>query len=71
MGPERPVSARTAVAVSVAALVTAAALFGVLVPEAAALPLPLPGTSAAAPANGELISVEGPLLNNLALPTLR
>ncbi|MEV7206082.1 MULTISPECIES: hypothetical protein [unclassified Streptomyces] len=43
-GPDRstdPATARSAVAVSVAALITAAALFGALAPKAAALEGPL------------------------------
>ncbi|CAL9535768.1 hypothetical protein [Streptomyces sp. NPDC090994] len=65
------VSVRSAVAVSLSALVTAAALIAALVPEAAALPLPLAGSGGRTLANGELISVEGPLVNTITLPTLR
>ncbi|MER7716858.1 hypothetical protein ABTX99_07875 [Streptomyces flaveolus] len=62
-----PDSARYAVAVSVAALITAAALFGSLAPEATALPLPLP-VAGVEPLVTEGITVEGPLVNNLSLP---
>ncbi|WP_217143098.1 hypothetical protein [Streptomyces sp. AC627_RSS907] len=64
-GPERS-AARSAVAVSVAALITAAALFGALAPEATAQPLPLPRTGLETLVT-EGITVEGPLINNLAL----
>jgi hypothetical protein len=76
MRTKRPAPTRSAaVAVSVAALVSAAALLlGGLAPEAAAapaapLPLPVPGVG------GEpLVNVDGhifaqPLVNNLTLPT--
>jgi hypothetical protein len=59
-------AARSAVAVSLAALITAAALFGALAPEAAALPLPLPVTGVE-PLVTEGITIEGPLINNIAL----
>ncbi|MGW0330428.1 hypothetical protein ACWD0J_00905 [Streptomyces sp. NPDC003011] len=75
MRSKLPLPARTAaVAVSVTALLSAAALLGALAPEAAAagpaLPLPLP---AAGPESlvTEGLSIEGPLLNNVTLPTLR
>jgi hypothetical protein len=62
---------RSAVAVSVAALVTGAALlFGALTPEAAAAPLPHPAATVESLA-GEVITVEGPLVNNVTLPVLR
>ncbi|MFF8095990.1 hypothetical protein [Streptomyces sp. NPDC016675] len=57
---------RSAVAVSVAALITAAALFGALAPEATALPLPLPVTGVE-PLLTEGVTVEGPLINNISL----
>ncbi|MDG9726066.1 hypothetical protein [Streptomyces sp. DH41] len=59
-------AARNAVAVSVAALITAAALFGALAPKAAALPLPLPATGIESLVT-EGITIEGPLINNLTL----
>ncbi|MET9968614.1 hypothetical protein ABZZ80_22490 [Streptomyces sp. NPDC006356] len=71
MRSKRPARARSAavtVALSAAALVTA------LAPEAAAnpsaLPLPLP---AAGPESliTEGLTVEGPLVNNVSLPTLK
>ncbi|WP_217246205.1 hypothetical protein [Streptomyces sp. AC602_WCS936] len=62
--PDRAV--RSAVAVSVAALITAAALFGALAPKAAALPLPLPATTVESLVT-EGVTVEGPLINNIAL----
>ncbi|GGQ94343.1 hypothetical protein [Streptomyces flaveolus] len=61
-----PDSARYAVAVSIAALITAAALFGSLAPEATALPLPLPVAGGGQPVV-EGITVEGPLVDNLTL----
>ncbi|MEU6288680.1 hypothetical protein ACWEDZ_10065 [Streptomyces sp. NPDC005047] len=59
-------TARSAVAVSVAALITAAALFGALAPKAAALPLPLPVTGVE-PLVTEGVTIEGPLINNIGL----
>ncbi|MFI8948145.1 hypothetical protein ACIGO6_16745 [Streptomyces sp. NPDC053750] len=59
-------TARSAVAVSVAALITAAALFGALAPKAAALPLPLPATGVESLVT-EGVTVEGPLINNIGL----
>lgn len=63
--PDRS-AARSAVAVSVAALITAAALFGALAPKAAALPLPLPATGVESLVT-EGVTVEGPLINNIGL----
>ncbi|MFV0135188.1 hypothetical protein ACLGIH_18545 [Streptomyces sp. HMX87] len=59
--------ARSAIAVSVSALITGAALLGALAPEAAALPLPLPATGVERVVT-EGVTVEGPLVNNLTLP---
>ncbi|GHH30731.1 hypothetical protein [Streptomyces lanatus] len=52
------------------AALAAAALVAVLAPEASALPLPLP---AAGPESlvTEGLTVEGPLINNVSLPTLK
>ncbi|GAA4808180.1 hypothetical protein [Streptomyces ziwulingensis] len=55
--------ARNAVAVSFAALLTGAALLGALAPDAGAQPEPV----AVLP---EGVSVEGPLINTISLPTL-
>ncbi|MBD0424910.1 hypothetical protein AB0L35_25785 [Streptomyces sp. NPDC052309] len=66
MRSQRPDTARAAVAVSVAALITGAALFGALAPEATALPLPLPSTGVESLVT-EGVVVEGPLINNLGL----
>ncbi|MEU6101543.1 hypothetical protein [Streptomyces flaveolus] len=55
-------SARSAVAVSIAALITAAALFGSLAPEATVLPVAGGGQPVT-----EVITVEGPLVDNLTL----
>ncbi|MFJ7077842.1 hypothetical protein [Streptomyces sp. NPDC098781] len=67
MVSKRPVRART---VAVTALLSATALATALAPQAAALPLPLP-----APAGESLVTegltIEGPLINNLNLPTLK
>ncbi|MFJ3617753.1 hypothetical protein ACIPSH_06305 [Streptomyces iakyrus] len=55
-----------------AVAVCAAALVGVLAPSAAAAappPLPLPVT-AAEPLVTEAVSIEGPLVQNVSLPTL-
>ncbi|MEU9186913.1 hypothetical protein AB0D14_20665 [Streptomyces sp. NPDC048484] len=55
------------------ALFASAALLGVLAPQAAArpaLPLPLP-VAAVEPLVTEGVTVEGPLVNNLTLPTLK
>ncbi|MET7273576.1 MULTISPECIES: hypothetical protein [Streptomyces] len=57
-----PHSARSAVAVSIAALITAAALFGSLAPEATALPVTGGGRPVV-----EGITVEGPPVDNLTL----
>ncbi|MFF7609101.1 hypothetical protein [Streptomyces parvulus] len=59
-------AARSAVAVSVAALITGAALFGALAPKAAALPLPLP-VAGVEPLVTEGVTIEGPLINNIGL----
>ncbi len=53
-------AARSAVAVSVAALITAAALFGALAPKAEAAEPPLPLTLPS-------VGIEGPLINNISL----
>ncbi|MGW0822102.1 hypothetical protein [Streptomyces sp. NPDC002845] len=61
---------------SLTALISAAALFGVLAPQATAVPPPLPPLPplplpiAAGPLATEGLTVEGPLINNLVLPTL-
>ncbi|MFC8867758.1 hypothetical protein ACFUAC_08900 [Streptomyces sp. NPDC057148] len=64
--PDPDRAARSAVAVSVAALITAAALFGALAPKAAALPQPLPATTVESLVT-EGVTVEGPLINNISL----
>ncbi|MFG3157621.1 hypothetical protein ACGF7W_36940 [Streptomyces sp. NPDC048219] len=64
MYPKLSDSARSAVAVSVAALITAAALFGLLAPKAGALPLPLPVAGAAPPVSGTA-AAQGPPVGNL------
>ncbi|MFG2553252.1 hypothetical protein [Streptomyces sp. NPDC048581] len=72
MRSKRP--ARSAVAASVTALISATALVAVLAPEAAANPsaLPLPiGPQGGEPLITEGITIEGPLLNNINLPTLK
>ncbi|MFE6285673.1 hypothetical protein [Streptomyces sp. NPDC057877] len=69
----RSAQTRAAVAVSAAALFSAAALIAALAPEASAapsLPLPLPLVGAE-PLVTEAVNVEGPLINNVSLPTLR
>ncbi|MFC8144297.1 hypothetical protein ACFUKV_21595 [Streptomyces paradoxus] len=56
-----------------AVAVCAVALVGVLAPSAAAapaLPLPLP-VAAAEPLVTEGVSIEGPLVQNVSLPTLK
>lgn len=58
------------------AAVTAALLLGVLAPVAAAapacaLPLPLPAPTGAESLITEGVTIEGPLINNLGLPTLK
>ncbi|MEU5342121.1 hypothetical protein AB0H18_15015 [Streptomyces sp. NPDC020766] len=57
-----------------ATLFASAALVGVLAPQAAAaqpaLPLPIP-VAAVEPLVTEGVSVEGPLVNNITLPTLK
>ncbi|WP_326729173.1 hypothetical protein [Streptomyces phaeochromogenes] len=57
-----------------AALFASAAIVGVLAPQAAAaqpaLPLPIP-VAAVEPLVTEGVSVEGPLVNNITLPTLK
>ncbi|WP_199920634.1 hypothetical protein [Streptomyces sp. NRRL S-481] len=45
----------------------AVALLGVLAPSAAAAPLPIP--AAGEPLITEGLSIEGPLINNVSLPT--
>jgi hypothetical protein len=64
----------TAIAVSVAALISAAALVGALAPQASATPsaapLPLPAIGSE-PLVTEGVTIEGPLINTLALPTLK
>jgi len=57
-----PDSARSAVAVSIAALITAAALFGSLAPKATGLPVAGGGQPVT-----EGITVEGPLVDDLTL----
>ncbi|GAB2870942.1 hypothetical protein GCM10027074_43220 [Streptomyces deserti] len=63
-----------AIAVSAAALVTATALVAALAPEASAAPsappVPLPVAGAESLVT-EGVTIEGPLINNLGLPTLR
>lgn len=71
----------TALALSVAALVSAATLVGAVAPTAsaatpatAASPLPLPLTlpeAGAGPVVSEVGNIEGPLINTIALPTLK
>jgi hypothetical protein len=57
---------------TVTAAVTAAVLVSVLAPAAAALPLPLPAAGAEPLAGvGEGVTVEGPLVQNVSLPTLK
>ncbi|MDN0194155.1 hypothetical protein [Streptomyces sp. S.PNR 29] len=71
MRPELPVRTRSAVvAASVGTLISAAALVAALAPVAAAAPAPLP-VPAAGPESlvTEGVSVEGPLVNNVSLPT--
>ncbi|WP_369271811.1 hypothetical protein AB5J55_18855 [Streptomyces sp. R11] len=72
MRPKHP--ARSAVAASAGVLLSAAALVAALAPEAAAnpsaLPLPLP-VAAAEPLVTEGLTIEGPLVNNITLPTLK
>ncbi|MFD5710000.1 hypothetical protein ACFWHW_06340 [Streptomyces pharetrae] len=75
MPSEPPVPLRrtrsTAVAFFAAALVSAAALIGALAPRAsAAAPLPLP-VAGAEPLVTEGVTIEGPLINTIALPMLR
>ncbi|MFD9026626.1 hypothetical protein [Streptomyces parvulus] len=57
-------AARSAVAVSVAALITGAALLGALAPKAAALPLPLP-VAGVKPLVTEGVTIAGPLINDI------
>ncbi|MEV7284492.1 hypothetical protein AB0O01_08025 [Streptomyces sp. NPDC093252] len=74
---------RSTLAVSLAALISVAALLAALAPEAGAAPRASPARSApaAAPHNppvlplpeqliGEGVTIEGPLLQNIALPSL-
>ncbi|MET9774746.1 hypothetical protein ABZ023_10855 [Streptomyces sp. NPDC006367] len=69
-----PGAVRSAVAVSLVALIAVGAPLGALAPEAGAapataapaLPIPLPGTGPV-PLLTEGITVEGPLINNIAL----
>jgi hypothetical protein len=80
------VTRSTALAVSTAALISAASLVGALAPQtsaatpaaataaspAAPLPLPLPLPEAGAgPVVSEVGNIEGPLINTIALPTLK
>lgn len=71
MRPKHP--ARSAVAAS-GALLSAVALIAALAPQAAAnpsaLPLPLPAAGAE-PLVSEGLTIEGPLVNNITLPTLK
>ncbi|MFD0315766.1 hypothetical protein [Streptomyces flavalbus] len=73
---------RSAVAVSAAALVSAAAMIAALAPDASAAPSAVSSAApSAAPSHPlpiaveplvtEGIAIEGPLVNNLTLPTLR
>lgn len=70
MRSKRPFHTRAGVAA--AALVSAAALVTALAPEAAAnpsaLPLPVPAPESLIT---EGVTIEGPLINNLGLPTLK
>ncbi|WP_432193867.1 hypothetical protein [Streptomyces sp. bgisy027] len=66
-------TARSRTALSVAALSAAAALVTALAPVAAAapsLPLPLPAAGGE-PLITEGLTIEGPLINNVSLPTLK
>ncbi|MGW2286711.1 hypothetical protein [Streptomyces phaeochromogenes] len=72
-----PPRAATRAAIRTAATATlfaSAAIVGVLAPQAAAaqpaLPLPIP-VAAVEPLVTEGVSVEGPLVNNITLPTLK
>ncbi|MET9829534.1 hypothetical protein ABZ078_09515 [Streptomyces sp. NPDC006385] len=69
MPAKRPVRARSA---AVAVVLSAAAMVTALAPEAAAapsaLPLPLPAAGTESLVT-EGITIEGPLINNLGLPT--
>ncbi|MFC8197444.1 hypothetical protein ACFWBR_15125 [Streptomyces sp. NPDC060006] len=65
--PKRRTHTRSA---ATAALFASAALIGVLAPQASALPLPLPA-AALEPLVTEGVTVEGPLVNNITLPTLK
>ncbi|WP_217236940.1 hypothetical protein [Streptomyces sp. AC555_RSS877] len=65
-----PVPTRSAVTAGVTTAVAAAAVLGALAPSAAALPLPLP-VAAVEPLVTEGVSVEGPLLNSVNLPSLK
>ncbi|MFD5448845.1 hypothetical protein ACWDTR_03830 [Streptomyces sp. NPDC003470] len=64
MHTKLPETARPAVAVSVAALITAAALFGSLAPEVTGPPLPLPTAGVDPPVTAG-ITGEGPLAGRL------
>ncbi|MCX4906562.1 hypothetical protein [Streptomyces sp. NBC_00878] len=72
-----PAATRTAIrTAAIATLFASVALIGVLAPQAAAaplaqpaLPLPIP-IAAAEPLVTEGVTVEGPLVNNITLPTL-
>ncbi|MFE7275117.1 hypothetical protein [Streptomyces sp. NPDC057623] len=71
MRSKRPVRARTAAAVT--AVLSAATLVTTLAPEATAastLPLPLPAAGSESLIT-EGLTIEGPLVNNVSLPTLR
>ncbi|MGX1912527.1 hypothetical protein ACWIID_27225 [Streptomyces phaeochromogenes] len=65
---------RAAVRTAAATLFASAALIGVLAPQATAaqpaLPLPIP-VAAVEPLVTEGVTVEGPLVNNITLPTLK
>ncbi|MGW1542925.1 hypothetical protein ACWCPM_22240 [Streptomyces sp. NPDC002309] len=72
MRSKLPDRAHSAIAVSAAALMTAAALVVALAPEASAAPLPLPIAQPGEP----LVNIDGhvfaqPLVNNLTLPIPR
>ncbi|MEV0223707.1 hypothetical protein [Streptomyces sp. NPDC050704] len=80
MRPKLPTRTRTgvrtrfALTASAVTLLAGIALVGGLAPQAAAvqpaLPLPLP-VAAVEPLVTEGVTVEGPLVNNLTLPTLK
>ncbi|MEY9992269.1 hypothetical protein ABIE67_004301 [Streptomyces sp. V4I8] len=72
MRSKRAARARSAAAVT--AVLSAAALVATLAPEAtaapSALPLPLPAAGSESLIT-EGLTIEGPLVNNVSLPTLR